>query len=380
MPVTPVWCCKNNCTTPEIASQEQGRIGVMRERLHALDTVRGLALLGILINHIFYVSFQPAVAVLQDFHAIAFVLLAGVMMTYVQKDSHVTNVVRAIVVGIIALVIGAGNPPIDLILLNFAWLFLLGEFIFKKRSTWFLLVTAGIVGVAGPVLSRVIRAGPGDQTYPNVGVQHLLSEPWLLVLKPFVYGHYPLLQWSAVFLVGMGIGRLLKEEKFRDACMHNWEKIAGGALVVCLAITALSMMVVSPDGAFAMGSGNVPVTDSWRAVLWSSYAYSGTTLGLIRGVGVTVLVIALLLPLCRRSNLVGRLGASTLSVYSLHALSMLFFPVEAPLWASGVFFAMTLLFLGVFVLRWQNSMLLGTGPVEGLVAHMAKLEVEKRKS
>lgn len=352
----------------------------MRERLHALDTVRGLALLGILINHIFYVSFQPAVAVLQDFHAIAFVLLAGVMMTYAQKDSHVTNVVRAVVIGILALVIGAGNPPIDIILLNFAWLFLIGEFLLKKRSARFLLVTAGMIAVIGPILSRVVRLTLGDSTYPNVGVQHLLSEPWLLVLKPFVYGHYPLLQWSAVFVVGMGIGRLLKNEQFRVAFSRHWWKIATVALSVSIVISGISLLLGSPEGAFAMGDGNVPVSASWTDVFVSSYAYSGTMLGLARGVGVTIALTALLMPLCKRPSLLGALGAGTLSVYALHALSMLFFPVDAPLWAGTIFFGVTVLLLGGLVLGWQKSALLGTGPVEGLSAHVTKLEAEKRQS
>ena len=352
----------------------------MKERLYALDAVRGLALIGILINHIFYISFQPAVAVLQDFHAIAFVLLAGVMMTYAQKDSHVPGVVRAVIIGIIALVIGAGNPPIDIILLNFTWLFLIGEFILKKRSARFLLITAGIIAVLGPILSRGIRLSLGDQVYPNVGVQHLFSEPWLLVLKPFVYGHYPLLQWSAVFVVGMGIGRLLQNEQFRVAYSRHWGKIATASLGVSIVITAISLCLVSPEGAFAMGDGNVPVSAPWTDVFASSYAYSGTMLGLARGVAVTIALTALLTPLCKRPSLLGALGAGTLSVYSLHALSMLFFPVEAPLWASGVFFGVTLLILGAFVLRWQNSVLLGTGPVEGLVAQVTKMEAEKRHS
>ena len=177
-------------------------------RVQGIDIARGFALLGIIVNHIFYIAYRPAADALQDYHAVLFMLLAGIVYTYAEGSNPVLkNRVRGIFCIILGLALGAGNPQLVVILLNYGWTFIIASFFVHKMKARPLFILSAIWIMVSPIVSLLIRNMAGTRHGENIGFQHFASEPWLFIIDPILWSNYPVLQWFAVFLFGAALGR-----------------------------------------------------------------------------------------------------------------------------------------------------------------------------
>lgn len=362
----------------------------MTGRLVSVDILRGIALLGIIANHIFYFSTPIAAQVWQDYHAVAFVFLSGLVFTYRATDSRVPNIVRAVACIVLSLALGAGNPGIDIILINFGILFLLGEFVGKGWEPRRLLIVGASIAVVGPVLSLLARQQIGENTtFPNPGFQHIFTDPGMVLLRPLLYGHYPILQWSAVFFLGMALGKWVlnhgipdRRVLLRTLAMALGVGLMAKAVSITNAVLAQHLSLQEALRAqFTLGSGNVVVEWSHWA---DSFAYSGTTLGLLCSLSIVVAsLVAIELSGAKVQNsipaqTVSSVGQATLSVYALHVFIFLIFSGYDFPWDIGYYVA-TILLLSAVVLLWQKHAP-NRGPLEFVISSVVKTEQEKRKS
>lgn len=348
-------------------------------RLLALDLLRGLALLGIMVNHVFYLSAHPFAAALQDYHAIAFFMLSGIVFTYAAKQEALPNVIRGIVCIVLGLILAAGNPPVDLILVNYGIMFLVAAFTVHRMSTRLL----GIVGVTllfiAPVVSQVLRVwlGMGSQ---GENQSSSLEQVLGVALRPLFYGHYPLLQWSAVFFLGAYVGR-----KLRAGQQFTWLRLVCAGSLAFIVAKGISLLGSSFSGLFTMGDGNVDL--GWEHLL-DSYAYSGTTLGLAASMAVVITLWGLLelcyqqLPVVTRatSEWVVMLGQATLTVYVCHVLVILFADIPKDFWWGVVYYVVQVSVFVLLLRAWRKFKMPSRGPLEAVTEFIVRVEKNKSRS
>lgn len=363
------------------------------KRLDGVDIARGIALLTIIVNHVSYTSFRPAAVALQDYHAILFMLLAGIVFTYAHGKHHVLkNVVRGVVCIVLGLAIGAGNPNIDVILINYGFLFLISAFFIPRLSTRSILISSVVVAIVAPILSFGLRTATGTYVGPNIGFPTFASKPWLVVMNPLFYSHYPIFQWSAVFLFGAYLGRSKITPLVDDARVRlRMLSAALGMFVAAKAMSVTMLAVLTGDpllkviaDSFTLGSGNVP-TDQ-PAQLFASASYSGTTLALVASTSMALVVVLLCTMLARyvQWGLLKKMGMATLTLYSLHAFVQTCVPVD---WinANGlIYYFGTVILLAGFALAWHRTVVERTvvkspGPVEALTHMVIQMEQKKRE-
>lgn len=288
----------------------------MTKRNRALDTVRFIALVGILINHIMSdSSAYPLVQTLQDYHAILFVMLMGVFIN--PASTFKKTFIRSSVLILIGFALGSAGIGIDVILINLGLLNMVTWSIlqiFTKTRTLVVLTIA--LMIATPIISQFSRDFLQTQfnlipmSY-NSGVQLLSEHPLYFFIRPILYSHYPILQWIVVILAGVLLSKFIKSK---------WWKISIiGLTMFCLG----KLLSLFFNGSlWIMDNGT---TNSWNNI-FDSGAYTGTTFGLMSSIGMGYLIIGIVIFL--DSQLKWRinpyLSGSTLTLYSLHAFSFCF--------------------------------------------------------
>lgn len=361
-------------------------------RLKGIDIARGLALLGIIANHIFFIAHPVIATALQDYHAILFMLLAGIVYTYAQgTEPALKNRVRGIVCIILGLALGSGNPAVDVILLNYGWTFLFASFFVHKMNLKQLAILSGAWLFLSPFVSYWVRSLVGTSGGPNVGFQHIFTEPWMILADPVISSSYPLIQWFSVFLIGATIGRLpLERIVSHKATMKGilFYSLLGFVAVKFFSIFSIVLSQSKSYGqafreAFSLGTGNVDTVDMYS--LLSSGPYSGTTPALLASVLIGVAVIAgcSLFALQKNVWFVERIGMATLTLYSLHVFVHTIFGR----WGndhSFLYYFATVVASVVVVMGWdhlvnKSSMQASPGPIEAIVQKMIAIEKEKRE-
>ncbi|WP_445154763.1 heparan-alpha-glucosaminide N-acetyltransferase domain-containing protein [Arthrobacter sp. Hor0625] len=374
-------------------------------RLTGIDAARGLALLGMMATHVLP-TFEADAQLTPTWVGLAFsgraaalfAVLAGIGLALSTGRERPLEgrplwaarrgvALRALVVAAVGLSLGGLEVNIAVILVHYAVLFLcVLPFLGMDIKRLWALAAAWIL--ASPVLAYLLRpwllaAEPPLRLGHNPGWEDLAT-PARLLGDVFLTGYYPVLQWLAYLLVGLGIGRLALASRIMPFLL-----LAAGTAVAVAAKRLGTVFMEDWGGRAALqaqlGSDyplagllqvNLAGVEQSGSPWWlaSSAPHSGTTLDLLHTSGVAAAVVGLCLLLGRLADwlqldlllpLRGA-GAMTLSLYTAHVWIMASLhgsPLPAGWTAEGVFWAQVLaaLALGsVFArLSWR-------GPLEWL--------------
>ncbi|KRE77643.1 heparan-alpha-glucosaminide N-acetyltransferase domain-containing protein [Arthrobacter sp. Soil763] len=374
-------------------------------RLTGIDAARGLALLGMMATHVLP-TFEADAQLTPTWVGLAFsgraaalfAVLAGIGLALSTGRERPLEgrplwaarrgvALRALVVAAVGLSLGGLEVNIAVILVHYAVLFLcVLPFLGLGVKRLWALAAAWIL--ASPVLAYLLRpwllaADPPLRLGHNPGWEDLAT-PARLLGDVFLTGYYPVLQWLAYLLVGLGIGRLA----LASGIMPFLLLAAGTAVAVAAKLlgtvfmedwggrAALQAQLGSDYPLAGLLQVNLAGVEQSGSPWWlaSSAPHSGTTLDLLHTSGVAAAVVGLCLLLGRLADwlqldlllpLRGA-GAMTLSLYTVHVWIMASLhgsPLPAGRTSEGVYWAQALAALalgGVFArLSWR-------GPLEWL--------------
>jgi len=316
-------------------------------RLVGLDVARCLALVGMIGTHVLDShtpsgGLAPWQAVAGGRAAALFAVLAGVSLALMTRRgaspaTYAALALRALMIALLGLVLGALDTDIAVILTYYGVLFLLGLPFVRLGARW-LLVLGGLWVVVGPVVSQLVRPHLPERGVASPYPEQL-AEPGRLLAELCFTGYYPVVPWLAYLLVGMGLGRLA----LRCRATAAGVALAGlGTAVVSMAVSRgltalpgvrdrLAADLPIPDGVdplevVAGGMfGQTPVDGGWEWLLVVA-PHSTTPFDLAHTIGTSLLVIGAcllvesLVPAAGRVFLAVALGAGamTLTLYSLH--------------------------------------------------------------
>jgi uncharacterized membrane protein len=322
-------------------------------RLLGVDAARALALFGMMSVHItpsLTASGEVSTAyeVASGRASALFAILAGVGLALASGGTEpprgralgaaaAGTAARALVLLLVGLTLGTFDSGVAVILAYYAFLFLVAAPFLGLRSP-VLLPLAVIWMVGSPFLSQAWRMRV-DRGVPDNPTIESLADPGGLLLDLTLTGYYPVLQWTAYLLLGLGIGRL----RLRAPSI-GWWLLASG-LVLAVGARVVSWYLLERAGGMAeiagAGAGDHPIanrpleialetgffgvtpTTSWW---WLAVPapHSGTTFDLAYTSGVAVAVLGGMLLLGR---VMGRglwplaaVGSMTLTLYSLHVI------------------------------------------------------------
>jgi uncharacterized membrane protein len=329
-------------TAPSTASRPLPSLPRSR-RLVGVDAARGLALLGMMAAHL--LPREAAAFPLVDGRSSAtFALLAGAGLA-LADGGHLgprtpfgrmvaRTAVRAGVILVVGLVLATLQPPVAVILQYYALSFLLIAPLLRLPAA-----VLGGVGVAWlavvPVASHALRetyllSGPGSQ----VGIERLLVEPAGSVQDLLLTGYYPVLTWFGYLLLGAAVGRL---DLTRRAVAVV---LAGAGMVLAVGSSLVSQLLLGtaeaeqalaagdpltgrgPDGPFY---GTTPTSSWWWLAV--DTPHSGTPPDLLGTAGAALVVVGLCLLVARTAGGWALLpfaaaGSMTLSLYTFHVLAV----------------------------------------------------------
>lgn len=251
--------------------------------------------------------------------------------------------------GILVILIGATlalAPGSIVVVLVYFGAAMLCSIPFLRVSPRWLLIWAGILAVVGPIANANLRqmidvmGEGGGVSWPQWG------EPLVALRAVFITGTYPVITWIVYVLVGMAAARLLISARRNgtEPRFIAWTAGLGAALAI-FAVSASSLVYVlfgraaviatmPPEAAAAIdeligspGFG-APFSPEWWALALQT-PHTGTTLDILRGVGIALFVIASMLFLARVLppaalrvlEPIRAAGAAPLTVYTLHVLA-----------------------------------------------------------
>ncbi|WP_416954746.1 heparan-alpha-glucosaminide N-acetyltransferase domain-containing protein [Nocardioides sp. T5] len=363
--------------------------GTSRGRLIGLDVARCLALLGMLATHV--LDERTAGGDLTTAQWLAggrasalFAVLAGVSLALMTREplrgrplaARTAGIAaRALLIGLLGLLLGGLDTGIAVILTYYAVLFVLGlPFTFLGVRVLLPLTVAWVA--LAPVVSHLVRPHLPPRGFDSPAFAQL-ADPGQLMSELLLTGYYPIVPWLAYLLAGLVLGRL----DLRDPALLGG--LALGGLSVALLATQVSRTFADPAVAAENATGMYGVTPpdgDWSWLLLVA-PHSATPFDLAQTIGSAVLVIALcllaerLLP--RPANAVLAVlfgaGAATLTLYSLHVVMRTdaVWPPEEP--STYVLHVIVLLALGATL-----RLLRRRGPLEtvaGLPVRLARRSV-----
>ncbi len=372
-------------------------------RLIGVDAARGIALIGMMAVHI-NPRLDPDGTVSASYLAAAgrsaalFAILAGVGLALATGGrtpprgralaaAGAGTAARAAVLAVIGLILGAPESGVAVILVYYALLFVVAIPFLSLRPVVLLPLAFGWA-IVSPVLSHLIRAGMSDEprSVPEFGS---LADPATLLTELTVTGYYPVLQWTAYVLFGLGLGRLYLRSGRTAAALF----LGGAALAV--AAKLVSWWLLESGGGMeqlrAAGAGDAPIarfplevalqagaygtapTTSWWWLAVSA-PHSATTFDLMHTMGVAAAVLGLMLLIAMKTRALlwplAAIGGMTLTLYTLHVLLLSSF---LPRSMDDAFLWHVVVALVVAV-PWRTFV--GRGPLE-TVAHGASTSVRE---
>ena len=286
-----------------------------------------------------------------------FAVLAGVSLALMTREplrgrplalraAGITG--RALVIGLLGLLLGGLDTGLAIILTYYGVLFVLGLPFTLLGARALLALAVGWVAVA-PVVSHLVRPHLPPRGFESPTFAQL-ADPAQLASELLLTGYYPVVPWLAYLLVGLALGRA----DLRDT------SLLGGLAVVGLGTAVLATRVsrvlvdpaVSSENATGM-FGVTPADGDWDWLLVVA-PHSATPFDLAQTIGSAVLVISCclllerLLPRVATVALAVAFGAGTvtLTLYSLHVVMRTegVWPPEEP--SSYVSHVVVLLVLG----------------------------------
>jgi uncharacterized membrane protein len=384
-------------TTPEHVAPPDTRLASTR-RLLGVDAARGVALIGMMSVHI-NPAVTPAGATTPTYliasgrSAALFAVLAGVGLALASGGptprrgralaaALAATLARAMVLGLVGLLLGAFESGLAIILVYYGLLFVIA-IPFLGLGPRVLFPLAATAAVVTPVISQWLRPALPPPSYGNPVVESL-ADPVGLFTELAITGYYPVLTWSAYILAGLALGRLVLSR----AQTATWVML-GGAVIAVAAWTASWLLLNSGGGLEAIeaaGAGSSPIasrplevalttsfygttpTTSWS---WLAVAapHSGSPFYLVHTIGTACFVLGAMLLLARVARAavwpLAAIGSMTFTLYSLHVvLISTVMPDTIPnalLWHVLVALAIAV--------PWRAFV--GRGPLEALAAGVA---------
>jgi len=363
--------------TPVAAARRTDR------RIVGVDVARAFALIGMFSVHILPTSGPDGSATTADViasgrSAALFAVLAGAGIALATGGTHGLSgerahlvaaaglVTRAVIVGVLGLLLVELGTPVAVILSYYALLFVVAIPLLRL-PVWALASLAVVWCVAAPVVSHLLRAGgrsgPSDQ--PGIGA---LGDPVHLFVELSLTGYYPVLPWITYLLVGLAVGRIdLRQIRTAVGLLVTGVVLAVGAWVLS------SVLLDLLGGAAALGGdpsvfdetryGTTPTGSWWWLAVPA--AHSSTPIDLAHTVGTALAVLGASLLLARAVRslgwLLGAIGAIPLTLYTAHVVGLAINPgqdLELLLWhlAATTLVAVLIRLIG------------GRGPLEAVVA------------
>ncbi|WP_350275613.1 heparan-alpha-glucosaminide N-acetyltransferase domain-containing protein [Kribbella sp. HUAS MG21] len=311
-------------------------------RISGVDAARGVALVGMMSVHI-----MPAVdevgrtstafLVASGRASALFAVLAGVGLALATGGHEPYRgrrllsvqcglVVRASLIGLIGLLLGAVDTYVAVILVYYALLFVCA-LPFLSLGPRALAALAVGWALLAPVLSHALRSSLSEPSGGNPTFSSL-EEPGALITELFLTGYYPVLPWMAYLLAGLAVGRLALGSL----------RVAAGLLACGVGLAVLtkaaSWTLLHPLGGgdhIAMGpalqtslGGTTPTTSWWWLAV--SGPHSGAPLDLLHTIGTALAVLGACLLLTRAGgHLLTPLlaaGGMTLTLYAAHVTAL----------------------------------------------------------
>lgn len=355
-------------TSPAAGSPSPGR-------LTGLDAARALAILGMLAVNIGPLA-QSGVAgkTISLSHgraSLLFVLLAGIGYTLLTRHARRGGALpwqqvlwRSVWLLLIGLSLQLLDHGSDVILMTYAALFLVA-LVFVRAPSWLLLVSTGLVAVAGPALWLLAQFG--GRKFDRAPAS-LIDPPGQIVTSTFLTGPYPVITWLAPFLFGMWLGRRrLGERSVQLRLLMLGAVVALGAE---FGARGLEAWVGQP--------GDDPGWD-WAT---SAAAHSQMPLWLVASSGAAVFVLGLSLLVEPRLGPLGRplvaVGQLALTVYALHLVIIAGLIHPGPHSAADGLLATMLVALALATGAWAWRRFFSRGPLEALLRVQPRIPYRPR--
>ncbi|MBE2998979.1 DUF1624 domain-containing protein [Nocardiopsis sp. HNM0947] len=384
-----------------------------RARIDGIDAARALAVLGMFAVHVTVDSFglldpegagQPVHDLARGNSSALFAFLAGVSLALMTGRTRpvsgdplrlvaVKVVTRAVVIGMLGLMLDVMAVPVAVILTYYAGFFLLALPLVKLRAGALVAVAAGLAAV-GPPVSFLLRQDLVEPRTPQ-GAVTSLSE-FLLT------GYYPAITFMVFVFAGMAVGRLdlgATATRVRLAVTGAVLTVFGyaGSWVALHVFGGLDRLAEASGSSVGYPSsvaedpqmrellreqvmeeahsisGQVP-TDSWW---WLAVGtpHTGTHFEMAEAVGQALLVLVVCLWLAERARVLmyplTSVGRMPLTVYTGHLLVIaVVVGVLGPMdWHTPWLLEGLVLGAVVFAVAWR--LLVGRGPLEAFLAMCA---------
>ncbi|WP_166972633.1 heparan-alpha-glucosaminide N-acetyltransferase domain-containing protein [Brevibacterium atlanticum] len=318
-------------------------------RLIGLDVARGIALLAMMVTHIFALADDTGMptwaAIFAGRASALFAVLAGCSLVLSTRsrltdsgrlrDAAPSVLIRAAVIVLIGLCLGSISTLLAVILVNYGIMFALALFFLRLRAGALFAIT-GAWMLLSPVVSMWARSTfLLEPNYLPMGFFDFAA-PGTMLTDLFLTGYYPVLQWMSYILLGMAVAKLdigrhllglftVGLSLFVVGRGSSWlllNVFGGGA-----ALSADSQMWgIDLTAALFTGSYGVSSATSWW---WLAIAgpHSGTPFDLLSTGGTAVMTIAACqaaaVLLGRRTWMLAPLsapGSMPLSVYAAHVV------------------------------------------------------------
>lgn len=361
-------------------------------RLVGVDVARGLALVGMMAIHVIPAENKDGTISWSELvfggrSAALFATLAGVSLglAYARsgrltgprlRQATAALWVRALLIGLMGLVLGYFDSGVAVILAYYSVLFVLAAPLLGVGNRALTAVAAVCATVMPVLVWLAVALLPGrDPANPTLA---WLQRPLKLGGELLLTGYYPAL----VFMAYLAAGLLVARVGLRGA-RAAVRLVAAGA-VLWLGGAALSRVLLAAGGADAIrasdprfagidladlirrgGYGHVPNDTAWWLV--SDGPHTSTPFDVAVTLGSSLVVLGLMLLLAPRA---GRLlapvagaGSMTLTLYSLHVALL------GTTWTDGLDPRVSWLLqvAAVLLIGWVWRARIGRGPLEGIV-------------
>jgi uncharacterized membrane protein len=357
---------------------EQGSRAAKLTRLVGVDAARGIALIGMMAVHI-NPRMGPDGAVTTSYVVASgrasalFAILAGVGLALATggrtaprgralAGASVGTAARAAVLAVIGFALGAPQSGVAVILVYYALLFVVAIPFLGLRPS-ILLPLAFVWAIGSPVLSQSIRSDLASEPR-SVPDLWSLADPGTLLTELTLTGYYPVLQWTAYIVFGLGLfagGATLAVA----AKVVSWQLLESGGMN--------RLQAAGTDGApidrFPLDTaleggfyGTTPTTSWWWLAV--SAPHSASPFDLLHTMGVAAGVLGLMLLIGTRTRVllgpIAAIGSMTLTLYTLHVVLL---SSALPRSTSDAFLWHVAIALAVAV-PWRTFV--GRGPLEAV--------------
>ncbi|WP_210602630.1 heparan-alpha-glucosaminide N-acetyltransferase domain-containing protein [Brevibacterium oceani] len=322
-------------------------------RLIGLDAARGIALLAMMVTHIFALADDTGMptwaAIFAGRASALFAVLAGCSLVLSTRsrldgahdgrgrlrDAVPSVLIRAAAIVIIGLCLGSISSLLAVILVNYGIMFALALLFLRLRAGALFAIT-GAWMLLTPVVSMWVRSTfLLEPSYLPMGFFDFAT-PGTMLTDLFLTGYYPVLQWMSYILLGMAVAKLdigrhllglftVGLSLFVVGRGSSWLllNVFGGDAAL---VEDSQMWGIDLTAALFTGSYGVTSATSWW---WLAIAgpHSATPFDLLSTAGTAVMTIvacqAATVLLGRRSWALAPLsapGSMPLSVYAAHVV------------------------------------------------------------